>query len=78
MIEVNSDETGRISVVRLEAIEEAGLGITSRSFWDQPTLDELATEQGVGPLGRLEDAADRTWPEGESADDFLAAIEYHS
>lgn len=38
-------------------------------------LDNLAAERGVDPVRRIEDMADGTWPEDESVDDFLAAID---
>ena len=68
------DEQGRLRILELESLEDAE-PIGGRSFWDLPTLDELAEEQGVEPVERLEDLADGTWPEDESVDDFLAAIE---
>lgn len=68
------DDEGHIKSLELESLEDAELG-AGRSFWDLPTLDELAEEQGVEPVRRLEDLADGTWPEDESVDEFLAAIE---
>lgn len=68
------DDQGRVKIIELESLEDAE-PIGGRSFWDLPTLDELAEEQGVEPVERLEDLADGTWPEDESVDDFLAAIE---
>lgn len=58
----------------LESLEDAELA-GGRSFWDMPTLDELAEEQGIEPVERLEDLVSGFWPEDESVDDFLAAIE---
>lgn len=68
------DDQSRIRTLELESLEDAEL-TTGRAFWDLPTLDELAEEQGIEPVERLEDLADGTWPEDESVDDFLAAIE---
>lgn len=73
--EAELDETGRVRVLRLDRIEAVEPAPGLRSFWERPTLDELAEEQGVQPLARLEDAAADFWPEDESVDDFLAAIE---
>ena len=71
------NEHGEIRVLELESLEDAELS-AGRSFWDLPTLDELAAEQGVKAVARIEDLADGTWPEEESLDDFLAAIESRS
>lgn len=68
------DEQGRIKVLELESLEDAELA-SGRSFWDLPTLDELAEDQGVEPVERIEDLVSAFWPEDESVDDFLAAIE---
>ncbi|MCS7007978.1 MAG: hypothetical protein RMM28_11055 [Thermoleophilia bacterium] len=68
------DEQGQIKTLELESLEDAEL-TSGRTFWELPTLDELAEEQGIEPVERLEDLADGTWPEDESVDDFLAAIE---
>jgi hypothetical protein len=68
------DDGGEIRTLELESLEDAEL-TAGRTFWDLPTLDELAEEQGVEPVERLEDLADGTWRDDESIDDFLAAIE---
>jgi len=68
------DEQGRIRVLRLESLEDAEL-TADRSFWDLPTLDDLSEERGIEPVERLEDLVAGFWPEDESVDDFLAAIE---
>ena len=43
-------------------------------FDDTPELDTLAALQGVFPVTRFEDLIGEFWPEGESADDFIAAV----
>jgi len=58
----------------LDSIEDAE-PVPGRTFWDLPTLDELAAERGVEPFERVEDLVADFWPEDESVDDFLAAIE---
>ena len=68
------DAAGGIRLLRLESLEDAELA-DGRSFWDLPMLDELAEEQGIEPVERLEDLVSGFWPEDESVDDFLAAIE---
>ena len=68
------DEGGRMRVLELESLEDAEPA-EGRSFWDLPTLDELAEEQGVEPVERIEDLGAGFWPEDESVDEFLAAIE---
>lgn len=71
---VELDDRGEIRTLELESLEDAEL-TAGRAFWDLPTLDELAAEQGVEPAERLEDLVAGFWPEGESVDEFLAAIE---
>ena len=68
------DDQGRIKILELESVEDAEFA-AGRSFWDLPTLDELTEEQGIEPVERLEDLASGFWPEDESVDEFLAAIE---
>ncbi len=68
------DEQGEIRALELESLADAEL-TPGRAFWDLATLDELAAEQGVQPVARLEDLVAGFWPEGESVDEFLAAIE---
>ncbi len=68
------DDRGQIKALELESLEDAEL-TPGRSFWDLATLDELAEEQGIEPVERLEDLVSRFWPEDESVDEFLAAIE---
>lgn len=68
------DDQGRVRVLELESLADAELA-DGKSFWDLPTLEELADEQGVEPVGSLEDLVAGFWPEDESVDDFLAAIE---
>jgi hypothetical protein len=67
------DDDGQVGVLELESLEDAELA-GGRSFWDLATLEELAGEQGIEPVHRIEDLADGTWPDDESVDDFLAAI----
>jgi hypothetical protein len=68
------DEQGRVKLLELESLEDAEMG-GSRPFWELPTLEELADEQGIEPVERLEDLVSGFWPDDESVDDFLAAIE---
>jgi hypothetical protein len=67
------DDRGQIRMLELESLEDAE-PTPGRTFWDLPTLDELAEEQGIEPVARIEDLAGGFWPEDESIDDFLAAI----
>lgn len=56
---------------------ETGLAIVSgRDFLSRPRTDwrALAAEQGVRPLGNLNELAGDFWPEDESVDDFIAAV----
>ena len=68
------DDQGQIRALKLESLQDAEL-TAGRSFWDLATLDELAEEQGIEPVERLEDLVSAFWPEDESVDEFLAAIE---
>ncbi len=77
--------TGTITSIRIhdierledrddEAIELLPQGTPiSRSFWESPTLDELAQSQNVGPLQDVT-ALFGTWP-GEDDDGFESAVD---
>ncbi|QDV61977.1 hypothetical protein [Crateriforma conspicua] len=41
---------------------------------DSVTIDELAREQGIGPIKDFRDLKADFWPEGETTEAFLAAI----
>lgn len=43
------------------------------SFWDHRTIDQLATEQGVGPVRSIDDLVG-DWPAEESVDEFLDMV----
>ena len=45
-----------------------------RSFNMPIDLEQLAAEQGVRPLQRLEDLRADFWPEDETADQIIAAV----
>jgi hypothetical protein len=53
--------------VRVE-VEQAEGG-----FWEKKTIEELAREQGVKPVGGLAELA-MDWPEEDSLDEFFALI----
>ena len=38
------------------------------------TLSELAEQQGVKPIGNIDDLTADFWPEEDSIDDFLATL----
>ncbi len=42
-------------------------------FWRGKTVEDLAREQGVGPIGSLDELA-IDWPEEDSVDELLALI----
>ena len=75
--------TGRISRGNIELSEPVKLpeGTQVRvdvvpidsNFWKGKSVEELAAEQGVLPIHRLEDLA-IDWPEEDSLDEFLALI----
>lgn len=64
----NQEERGTEAV----DLREQGKPI-SRSFWDSPTLDELAQAQNVKPLEDVRSLSG-TWP-GEQDDGFEEAID---
>lgn len=68
------DAEGCIKTLELESLEDAE-ALGGRPFWDLATLDELAEEQGIQPVEKLEDLVSTFWPKDESVDAFLAAIE---
>jgi hypothetical protein len=45
------------------------------SFDAQPSLEALAREQGILPVADFDALLANSWPDDESADDFLAARE---
>ena len=46
---------------------------TDSDFWRKKSLDELAKEQGVGPVEKADQLAG-DWPTEDSIDEFLASI----
>ena len=42
---------------------------------NKPTLEELAIQQGVFPVQNFDDLLGNFWPEEETADDFINAVE---
>lgn len=75
-------QTGRIRVLRLRDIEEITLDATSsgsaaEDFWREPSLEELAVEQGICQPQKLDDlvgAGADLWDGDEQFDEFLAGI----
>lgn len=43
-------------------------------FAPPPSLEELARQQGVSPVGNLEELRVEFWPESDSIDEFIAAV----
>lgn len=54
---------------RLDEIE-----LRANEFWQRTSLEDLARQQGVRPVERLEDLLGG-WPEDEINDGFEAALE---
>ena len=48
--------------------------VGAKEFWQQTSLEELARQQGVRPVERLEDLAGG-WPEDQIDDGFEEALE---
>jgi hypothetical protein len=46
----------------------------SATFWDGPTIEELAREQHVAAVTDIGALASPAWPDDESTDDFIAYI----
>jgi hypothetical protein len=74
--------TGRIRHIRICDIEALSVGgeafeaVGGEDFWQEKELDQLAAEQGVGPLGRLEDVLGGgagLWKDDDDFSAFLAA-----
>ncbi len=76
--------TGHITNIHISDIEALAAGaedstpLTAEDFWQEKTLEQLAAEQGVEPIRRLEDVLGKgsdLWNSDEDFDAFLAAIE---
>lgn len=76
--------TGRIGSITITDIEPVTLegaeldAISPDAFWHDKTLDQLASEQAVGPVTRLEDvwgAGSDLWESDEDFDAFVSAIQ---
>lgn len=44
-----------------------------REFHSCRSVEDIANEQGIGPVGNSDDLQFPDWPEDESVDDFIAA-----
>lgn len=44
-------------------------------FWQAKTIEQLASEQGVQPVGDAKELHGDFWPTAESTDDFLAWLQ---
>jgi len=44
------------------------------NFYANPTLDEIAEQQGKGPITDVSKLIGDFWPEDEPIEDFLAAL----
>ena len=40
-------------------------------FWEHPTIEELAKQQGVKPVEKFGDLLGNFWPEDENIDEFI-------
>jgi hypothetical protein len=43
-------------------------------FGVQPSVEDLAVQQGVQPARSLDDLAGEFWPETDSVDEFIATV----
>ncbi len=71
-------DSGRIRTLEIEEIDviEFETARTDvRSFWEAPTIEELAAQQGVKPVTDVATLAADFWPSEMSVDDFLALID---
>jgi predicted DNA-binding antitoxin AbrB/MazE fold protein len=66
---VNLPERTRVEL-EARVVDEAS---TSRSFWTPQSLDELAANQGVSPVGDLDEISD-LWPADDDPDELLDHI----
>jgi len=74
--------SGQISSIRVTDIEPLSIDakgfetVSAEAFWQEPSLAQLAAEQGVQPLRRLEDVWGRgadLWTDEADFEVFLAA-----
>ena len=79
-VEPDSDRIRSIAIADIEPVtegEDAFEGVTAEEFWQEKDLDQLAEEQDVHPLGRLEDVLGRgasLWDDDGGFDEFLGGI----
>lgn len=66
----------KIKIIRKEPLELAEVTVLKKrpdaDFWQDKTLDELADEQGVGPLDF--EKRGTNWPDNTNFEEFIAAI----
>jgi hypothetical protein len=74
--------TGRISSITIRDIEPVSMEgetfepVSADAFWEERSLEQLAGEQGVQPVRRLEDvwgSGSGLWPDDQDFQAFLAA-----
>lgn len=75
-------DTGRIASIRIIDIEAVTMEgeefeiLSAEAFWQEKTLEQLATEQNVLPIGRLEDVwgkGSELWTDDDDFEAFLGA-----
>jgi hypothetical protein len=68
-----------ISVDAVELVESDANGLVARqpvdqygrTFWESASAEQLAAEQGVGPVHSIDELFGNFWPEDEGPDDFI-------
>ena len=64
-------------IKRPSRLDKATRLLTQDDFWQSKTLEQLAAEQGIRPIARLEEVLGRTgelWKDDADVDAFLLAL----
>lgn len=80
-IDADTNRIKRLTISDIEPVTEGEEGfeeITAEDFWQEKSIDQLAEEQGVRPVERLEDILGRgadLWDDDEDFEAFLRNVE---
>ena len=64
------------ATARRSITSDGSLVVAGECFFSAPAVDlsTLAEQQGVRPISRLADLVADFWPDGETADEFIATL----
>lgn len=65
----------KASAVKSRRTRKVAVDADPSGFWQAKTIEQLAREQGVQPVGDAKELHGDFWPTAESMDDFLAWLQ---